>query len=105
MTEDGKWNVDQRPLTGHEGSVEDIEWSSTEEPLLISCSTDKSIRLWDTRVPGQQSCVHAVKNAHESDVNVISWNRFEPLIVSGGDDGVLKIWSLKTIQVKVLCLF
>lgn len=43
-----------------------------------------------------------LKDAHESDVNVISWNRHEPLIVSGSDDTVLKIWSLKTIQVKYM---
>lgn len=99
MVEGGKWNVDQRSLTGHESSVEDLQWSSTEEPLLISCSADNSIRLWDVRAPGSQACVHTVKNAHDSDVNVISWNKFEPLIVSGGDDGALKLWSLKTIQV------
>lgn len=76
-----------------------MQWSSTEEPLLISCSADKSIRLWDVRASNSQACVHTVFNAHESDVNVISWNKFESLIVSGGDDGALKIWSLKTIQV------
>jgi len=39
-----------------------------------------------------------VKEAHDSDVNVLSWNQTEPLIASGGDDAVIKIWSLKTIQ-------
>lgn len=99
MGESGQWQVDQRALTGHESSVEDLQWSCTEEPLLVSCSADRSIRLWDVRAPAASACVHTVQNAHETDVNVLSWNRFEPLIVSGGDDGLLKIWSLKTIQV------
>ena len=30
-------------------------------------------------------------HAHDADVNAISWIRKEPFIVSGGDDGVLKI--------------
>ncbi|KAI6188996.1 WD-REPEATS-REGION domain-containing protein [Aphelenchoides besseyi] len=98
MSEGGKWHVNQRPLSGHNGSVEDIQWSSTEEPLLISASTDKSIRLWDTRAPQPQACVCTVENAHESDVNVVSWNKQEPLIVSGSDDAVIKVWSLKNIQ-------
>jgi ribosome assembly protein RRB1 len=40
------------------------------------------------------------ENVHESDINVISWNRNEPLIASGGDDGYLHIWDLRQFQSK-----
>lgn len=38
-------------------------------------------------------------DAHDSDINVLSWNRNEPFIVSGGDDGVVKIWDLRHFKV------
>jgi ribosome assembly protein RRB1 len=55
--------------------------------------------LWDIRAPAPQACVCVVENAHEADINVVSWNKQEPLLVTGSDDAQLKIWSLKNIQV------
>jgi ribosome assembly protein RRB1 len=82
------WKVSKAYL-GHEGSVEDLQWSPTEATVFGSSSVDRTVRIWDTRgKSGPQITV----NAHENDVNVISWNKnVNYLLASGCDDGSFKV--------------
>ena len=50
------------------------------------------------RVRPDKACMLTVSKAHDADVNVINWNANEPFIASGGDEGHLKIWDLRTLD-------
>ena len=91
------WSIDKIPFKGHKDSVEDLQWSPSEDTVFASCSVDKTVRIWDTRC--KKRPMLTCSDAHDTDVNVIKWNRLvEYLIVSGSDDGSFKIWDLRNFK-------
>ena len=84
------------PLKGHTDSVEDLQFSPSQEHVIASCSVDRTIRIWDLR-DGKKPKLSW--EAHESDVNVISWNtECKYLLSSGADDGCFRVWDLREVQ-------
>ena len=96
------WAVDTVPFKGHAGSVEDLVWSPTEARVFASCSTDKTVMLWDAR--GKKTPVMTIRG-HQDEVNVMSWNaQVTHLLATGADDGVWKVHDLRKVHWFV-CLF
>ncbi|KAJ3332797.1 ribosome biosynthesis protein rrb1 [Blyttiomyces sp. JEL0837] len=91
----GGFQTDSRAFVGHEGSIEDLQWSPQEDTVFASASSDKTIKIWDTRA-GNKPQISFV--AHDSDVNVITWNRLsDSLLASGSDSGDFSVWDLSFV--------
>jgi len=123
------WVVDNIPFTGHNASVEDLQWSPNETEVFASCSVDRTIKIWDARMKNRPGLS---VDAHNSDVNVISWNKYglcftisrlffkkgrgdangghltfrkvNYLMLSGADDGTFSVWDLRNFKSYALFL-
>jgi ribosome assembly protein RRB1 len=94
----GDWQMTDSPLKGHNASVEDIQWSPSEESVMASCSVDTTVKIWDIRANSNSDSQITIP-AHETDVNVIAWNpACTYLLASGGDDGAFKVWDLRYLK-------
>ena len=84
---------------GHRDIVHDVSWHGSQEHLLASCSEDRTMRVWDTRVG--QECMF-FENAHRGSVNAV---QFHPLasfqIATGGSDRIVKLWDMRKPEAAV----
>ncbi|PIO56827.1 WD domain, G-beta repeat protein, partial [Teladorsagia circumcincta] len=73
-------------IRGHSGAIMDIHFN-TDSSLLVSCATDKTVRVWDMETG---ACRRKFKS-HVDIVNACHPSRRGPqLVCSAGDDGLVK---------------
>ncbi|RIB02627.1 WD40 repeat-like protein [Gigaspora rosea] len=78
-------------LKGHNGAIMELQWSR-DSSKIYSCATDKTVSVWDVTT-GMR--IKKFKG-HTSYVNsVCAARRGNEIIVSGSDDGTIKIWDLR----------
>ncbi|VVT52035.1 uncharacterized protein SAPINGB_P003295 [Magnusiomyces paraingens] len=93
------WTDNKQPFLGHNGSVEEIQWSKSERTVFASGGSDGFIRVWDIRSKSHKPII-SVK-ASSSDVNVMSWSGINTfLLASGHDDGSWSMWDLRNFSPK-----
>ena len=90
----GGFQTDNRAFQGHTGSVEEIQWSPSEQSVFSSASSDGTIRIWDIRSKARKPAI--TMQVSDYDVNVMSWSRqTSHLLASGADDGTWGVWDLR----------
>ncbi|XP_019434531.1 PREDICTED: WD repeat-containing protein 44-like isoform X2 [Lupinus angustifolius] len=83
--------IEESPMQefyGHSGDVLDLAWSNSD--ILLSSSTDKTVRLW------QIGCNECLSVFHHRDyVTCIQFNPVdENYFISGSIDGKVRIWGV-----------
>lgn len=93
------WVTDKTPFFASQDSIEDIQWSTSENTVFASAGCDGYVRIWDTRLKKHKPVISV--EASQSDVNVISWsNKISHLLASGHDDGLWGVWDLRNFNGK-----
>ncbi|OJJ44915.1 hypothetical protein ASPZODRAFT_99936 [Penicilliopsis zonata CBS 506.65] len=93
-TEGGGWVTDSRAFTGHQSSVEEIQWSPNEKNVFASASSDGTVKVWDVRSKSRKPAVDV--RISSTDVNVMSWSKQTfHLLATGADDGQWAVWDLR----------
>jgi histone-binding protein RBBP4 len=84
---------------GHTAVVEDVDWHHRDANMIGSVSDDKSLCLWDTREKNPTKPVHSVANAHDADINCLSFNPLsEFVLATGSADKTVAVWDIRNLK-------
>lgn len=106
----GGWNVNAaKPFLGHTGSVEDVQWKRRGDGcphVFATASSDRSARIWDVRVQDHKKPSLCLSDAHDADVNVLSWSPcVGELLATASDDGGFKVWDVRNVDAGPMAFF
>uniref|UniRef100_A0A2P2I3G7 Probable cytosolic iron-sulfur protein assembly protein Ciao1 n=1 Tax=Hirondellea gigas TaxID=1518452 RepID=A0A2P2I3G7_9CRUS len=86
----------------HNAPVYDISWCPLSSAIATACGDD-TVRVFveasgsDKHAPTFEVSV-SLREAHEEDVNSVSWHPVnQGILASGSDDGTVKIWDLSAV--------
>lgn len=91
-------------LCGHGSEINDLKFSHADEWILVTCSKDESLRLWNLQTA---TCIAilAGHNGHRDSVLSASFSQDNKFIVSGGMDTSVKLWNLDPVNDAIAASF
>lgn len=87
-------------LNGHNGTIFDIKYHPKDQNILISCSDDRSIRLWKRNAENGIFETSVICNGHEA--RVWSIDVQDDIIASVSEDNNCRIWNLNGNCIKII---
>ena len=95
--EDIKENIDE--LIGHKNDINDLKFLITNKNILLSASSDSTVRLWDVKVK-KLLCIYGGPFGHPSHVLTLDFHLSEQFIASAGFDQVVMFWDIDFVLKK-----
>ncbi|KAJ3825234.1 coatomer WD associated region-domain-containing protein [Lentinula raphanica] len=84
-------------LDAHEKGVNYVDfYPGNDKPYLVTCGDDKTVKVWDYL---SKSCVQTMEG-HTNNVSFSVFHPSLPVIISGAEDGTVKIWNANTYRIE-----
>ena len=97
--EDVKENIEE--LIGHKNDINDLKFLTVNQNILISASSDSTVRLWDVKQK-KLLCIYGGPFGHPSHVLTVDFHFSEQFIASAGFDQVVMFWDIDFVLKKYI---
>ncbi|EIM88049.1 coatomer protein [Stereum hirsutum FP-91666 SS1] len=84
-------------MEAHDKGVNYVEfYPGADKPYLVTTGDDKTVKIWDYL---SKSCVQTMES-HTNNVSFAVFHPNLPIVISGSEDGTVKIWNSGTYRLE-----